>query len=1833
MFIRNNSLIKKIILIFLCITLLLPNFPVNAVNDIKVNGGIALNNPLIEAPSKSSLLDESVAVRFVPLTPQNLSSVTTTVYDQEMEQSLAYIKMLSLQREKLQLSGRGIDSVGNGNDLSREQVEQLVMAGAVKEDLYWINMISKESGMSPDELLDLKKNGDMTWAQVEMKTNSEKLVKHPVVDEIVYKVDIEKQLISELFNVTDSIYSDYDSDTLVSGNKDLVVQNVTDYVYGEYELNALLAGDKDLAVQNLRAFDVMVNSVFSGLITQQQINQTNKPQYSDRNATNEFIDPVNGTLTWKETEISLPGRDDLDLDIGIMYNSNQSYSFMRQYEAPGLKKYNYLVSRYDLGLGWSFQFPSVQQADGYTYYHDGQGAVYQVDFYSGDSLGSYTHLTGYQGKDRRFMQDSGTYSNGQAISAYYLEYNDLKREYFAADGRLLGIVDRYGNTIKFQHLERKTYDGATNKLISEITDSVGRTIKFTYETNLDTTNNFNGENIVVSVLNSNGAVAQKVTFKKWRTSLIHDNVPAGYAPFLWSITDQADQVTYIDYTVGSGKFHYEQKVINSYSGSTSYFNLTKITYPYSTANYQYQTTLRNFGSAGFGEEYRVISRNDVTNHIFNQAKYSYTGDYTGYDNYYNPYSLPESYRFSSTFKIVSASASNDLTTTTNFNGLHQQISSEVKTFSGEWKEIRNTNFHPTYKYLPTQKISVEYGPGDSYYSANKLYAETAYDDWGNVTSTTSWLIENQWFNATLKNKYTTSYTYEPVFHFLKTKSWYPSENSGQAIESYSYTAQGRLQSVTNALGETTAYTYENISDGKLYKEIADKTANGQRVARTVIIFGADTQHAYPTEQQQWFNIGQSDQQIVKKILTYDMGTGRLVTQTDGNNQTVSYEYDGIGRLKKETLPEVTNVKGEKYSQITEYSYYGIISSNMDAVNAGTLTLKVDSYKTVTMLSNGYSQRTLANVLYNGLGLALLEERYDDSVGKWVFTQYHYDDEGRPVYVKDTLGNETTANYDAWGRQNRSTDPYNNIYVTDFDLKQRKSTSYMLTGDTQEKLNYVETNYDHRGQVISNRTYQDWPNQSVPIIEQYSYDISGNVASYTDPMNHLNEVGVTTAYSYDALNRLTSVQDALNQSTRYTYNGNGQITNATVQGKSGSPQILNNKTYNEISLLTLKQDGASLSESRSYNALGQLISSKDRNGSTFGYTYDERGQLKTGTISGVINNVTQIQKIEQIIGDEYPQYQSIKSYTNGAVTATQRLTLDSFNQVRQNYSVSGSHSAYIQNQRDALGRITQINDVYLGFHTNYQYLKTRLDKVQTNGNSTVSSSPADNAQYNYTADSRVKTITYPTLIDGSLLKTEYTYNKALGWVESVQNGKNDGILSKFVYIYDRNGNIISVSETRNSSATNNGTARTTSYSYDALNRLVSINTPDGGNMVYTYDLRGNRQTLWSTASSTTNLVDKSYKYDLQNKLTSVTKGSNMTNFTYYANGLRYLKSTGTIHTQVNYDFDGKIITEEKLNGGDIVQKSNYIRGDRVLVKKDNTANKNYYYLYNGHGDVVQIVDTAGYPVNSYEYDVWGNITSQKEWTENSFKYAGEVYDAETGLYYLRARYYDPTMGRFLNEDTYEGGIDNPLSQNLYTYVENNPLIYTDPTGHYKNNYDFGGSGGFIIRFRTNVKPSQQKSPVKIKTPSTPVRINVPKSEMDSLRAETNSLRSRAASEGTSNGNKSLTTYNPQFAAQQMLKDGKISLKSLENMVPNGASNGFKPSTTISDGYKYNYEINGTKIEIKWHAPDANAASKFPDSNSANGWTAQIKIGNKLLGQDGKFYRNPSDITHIPVDFGG
>ena len=176
------------------------------------------------------------------------------------------------------------------------------------------------------------------------------------------------------------------------------------------------------------------------------------------------------------------------------------------------------------------------------------------------------------------------------------------------------------------------------------------------------------------------------------------------------------------------------------------------------------------------------------------------------------------------------------------------------------------------------------------------------------------------------------------------------------------------------------------------------------------------------------------------------------------------------------------------------------------------------------------------------------------------------------------------------------------------------------------------------------------------------------------------------------------------------------------------------------------------------------------------------------------------------------------------------------------------------------------------------------------------------------------------------------------------------------------------------------------------------------------------------------------------LTTFTTGGNNYSYKYDPTGLRTKKDAPTGTTRYHYDNRGRVIAESNAGGAVTAQN---IWGKNALARKVNGSY--YYYVYNGHGDVVQVIDGSGNVVNNYKYDEWGNILQKTEGIANPLKYAGEYFDDESGLYYLMARYYDPTIGRFISRDSFGGYLNNPLSLNGYAYAWGNPLKYIDPSG--------------------------------------------------------------------------------------------------------------------------------------------------------------------------------------------
>ncbi|TYQ15489.1 UNVERIFIED_CONTAM: RHS repeat-associated protein [Acetivibrio alkalicellulosi] len=160
------------------------------------------------------------------------------------------------------------------------------------------------------------------------------------------------------------------------------------------------------------------------------------------------------------------------------------------------------------------------------------------------------------------------------------------------------------------------------------------------------------------------------------------------------------------------------------------------------------------------------------------------------------------------------------------------------------------------------------------------------------------------------------------------------------------------------------------------------------------------------------------------------------------------------------------------------------------------------------------------------------------------------------------------------------------------------------------------------------------------------------------------------------------------------------------------------------------------------------------------------------------------------------------------------------------------------------------------------------------------------------------------------------------------------------------------------------------------------------------------------------------------------------------------------TVKEYEYD-KVVLEVVTKPGQPDKVNRNLYGTNLLMRQADGLT--LYYMYNGHADVTALIDTNGVIRATYYYDAFGNIDDEKYFTasgsptltpiNNSIMYAGYQYDRETELYYLNARMYDPKIARFLQEDTYRGNPNDPLTLNLYAYTANNPLKYYDPTGHY------------------------------------------------------------------------------------------------------------------------------------------------------------------------------------------
>lgn len=287
---------------------------------------------------------------------------------------------------------------------------------------------------------------------------------------------------------------------------------------------------------------------------------------------------------------------------------------------------------------------------------------------------------------------------------------------------------------------------------------------------------------------------------------------------------------------------------------------------------------------------------------------------------------------------------------------------------------------------------------------------------------------------------------------------------------------------------------------------------------------------------------------------------------------------------------------------------------------------------------------------------------------------------------------------------------------------------------------------------------------------------------------------------------------------------------------------------------------------------------------------------------------------------------------------------------------------------------------------------------------------------------------------------YTYD-ALGRLTASEKWDcTDDTRVRATYTYDKVGNRISRTE--------NGV--TTDYTYNSLNQLINEKTTEASvlknDKVIEYDLNGNLQNETDKIGNTRS----EYSYDVENRLTTfIQKKNNILvlkqNNTYNGNGQRIEKVENGHVTDYMYQDGTVLFTEDEAGNG---TGFNLLGLDSNIIASWRADDEFYFYNKDVKGSSTSILNQDGEAVVSYQYGDFGETQKQGDPSFlNEICYTGGIYDENTGLYYLNARYYNPENGRFLSQDTYRGETTEASSWHLYAYCANNPISQLDPSGHY------------------------------------------------------------------------------------------------------------------------------------------------------------------------------------------
>lgn len=1410
---------------------------------------------------------------------------------------------------------------------------------------------------------------------------------------------------------------------------------------------------------------------------------------------------------------------------------------------------NHNESIYGLGLGWSLGFSSMEKIE------LGDDYAFVLHLADGRTLEAMSDLSlsGYGAEEFTLASATGL-SNG----SYVLTYKDGKQEYFDSNGRIIKIEDRYGNAISFVHTTQNGYPkititdtvGRVVVIFSSALVNGERTVSVSVS----------GEILAQYVVRDVEGMQDASYLAEYRdamntqTAYSYLAAVAEFNPYCEvTLGESENESDYLNPTVLLEKishptgaesiFNYESLTVPLYGwdyyGEMQQYRITSRfdkestdstvlknhrTYTYPVAYYEleqlvdspvnYQTVVSDgelthtytFNSSHLCTE-TVMKAGDVllsktetsytdkklpsvqTNYVYNQAdpsvfmktsvKYTYdgknnvTGAWTARaEGNYRSAEHKVSYTYDAKYSIpLTTEYKKDATTTVRV----------VNTLSDDKKQIVREQVYEN----NVLKSQVDYG----------------YDSFGNVTS--MWTYKDGFSDYT-----EIVYTYQNGAYLQSERvsgvfdsdglpaEGTPGYEDGTLVSSYTYDSLGRVTAATDTRGNVTRYTYnakgditgiinpDNTSVSYAYDYVANHVTltdeNGNAIRYTYTPLGLE---------QKAVDMASGSVMSSKE---YD-SLGRVIRVHDNvYGSKTEYTYDAQGRVLSETVKD-----GETVLSRIGYTYEDAVNGQYSKVTktvygeAGAPTSQSfecrDKYGNVISAGAFDGTSELATTyVYDYLGNCISERSpYAASAGLEYSVSTVYDALGRATRVYNALGQYTAVEYDTFGNAVRTTDYKGTVTTYGYDELGR---------------NITVTVRSDANTAVTSKTY---------------YDQMGNVIRTQIPKGEGGEYCAVTEYEYDGRGRPLYViaynGGAVDSVTRYSYDGVGNMTSMTtgLSSKIANDGAVTTYTYDRFGNVLCVTDAQGQSEYYTYSTLGVLLGKTDRNGNNTAYSYDALGRVTSVQASSDAGVDTK----------SYTYYANglTKTESNGSFTSS--YTYDSLGRVstvsesgnvtkQYAYDVGGNRTSFVLTQN---GEVIQ----------NAFYTYDSLGRL-----STVGEGGEVKASYTYDANGNRASLSYANGVCES-----YEYDDANRLV-SLVNAKGDEILSSFSYTYYADGN--------QSTKTEQGVG-VTSYTYDDLGRLV-CETKNGESISYTYDRFSNR------TQKTENGKETFYTYDLNNRLlTEQTENESQTQYyydpsgnmistvktygsQYNASGIEYAIEMGVANgsilcyngfgelteqfigqstLQYSYNASGLRVGKSAdgvqtafiLDGGNVVSEAkngsvtSYLRGVN-LISADAGSGESYY-LYNGHGDVISLTDALGTVTRSYGYDAFGVEVEPDEEDENPFRYCGEYYDTETGTYYLRARSYDPTIGRFTAEDTHWGPAnaffgDEPRqigeykdalgtsvytyapdimairqSGNLYVYCAGNPVMFADYTGE---NAAVIGYAGYSFLSLAGVLPS-------------------------------------------------------------------------------------------------------------------------------------------------------------------